>query len=185
MERPSLNQNQSQTNDKNIDFFFPKDMTMWPMLKTTVLAQPRMTTQRLNSTPVCCLTNSNVMRRQGLAFKTIKVEWDSILGNPKRPSAKWVTHLTTTTVCDYPKFLWLKLSKLLMDGWLAIYILFNSFSVISGWWQGDNERLCAMESRSQLERFPPSTGFEPGTATSIGQYLTYWATRATTKLWTS
>ena len=29
---------------------------------------------------------------------------------------------------------------------LGLYILFNSISVISGQWAGDNERLCAMES---------------------------------------
>ena len=37
-----------------------------------------------------------------------------------------------------------------MAGWvspcdLRFYILFNSISVISGRWAGDNERLCAME----------------------------------------
>ena len=28
---------------------------------------------------------------------------------------------------------------------LQFYILFNNNSVLSGWWVGDNERLCAME----------------------------------------
>ena len=28
---------------------------------------------------------------------------------------------------------------------LWFYILFNSISVILGWWEGDNEKLCAME----------------------------------------
>ena len=32
-----------------------------------------------------------------------------------------------------------------MDG-LHFYILFNTISVISGQWEGDNEQLCAMES---------------------------------------
>ena len=40
-----------------------------------------------------------------------------------------------------------------MDGWLAIYALFNSISVISGRWEVDNERLCAMELRVRLRRF--------------------------------
>ena len=34
------------------------------------------------------------------------------------------------------------------DGWMAdlrFYVPFNSISVISGRWAGDNERLCAME----------------------------------------
>ena len=33
-------------------------------------------------------------------------------------------------------------------GWMdneQIYVLFNSISVISGRWPGDNERLCAIE----------------------------------------
>ena len=41
------------------------------------------------------------------------------------------------------------------DGWmddLQIYILFNSVSVISGQWEVDNERLCAMELRLRLRR---------------------------------
>ena len=36
-------------------------------------------------------------------------------------------------------------STLLMDGWMTcFYVLFNSFSVISGQWEGDNERVFAM-----------------------------------------
>ena len=34
-----------------------------------------------------------------------------------------------------------------------------------------NERLCAMEPRLRLERFPPQTGIESGTARSVGQLL--------------
>ena len=43
-----------------------------------------------------------------------------------------------------------------MDGWmddLQFNVLFNSISVISGGWEDDNERLCAMEPRLQLKRF--------------------------------
>ena len=36
---------------------------------------------------------------------------------------------------------------------LRFYALFNSISVISGRWVGDNERLCATEPRVQLRRF--------------------------------
>ena len=64
--------------------------------------------------------------------------------------------------------------------WLALAILriFNSISVISGRWTGDNEKLCATEPRLQLERSPPRAGVETRTAPSIGQGLTYWATGA-------
>ena len=33
---------------------------------------------------------------------------------------------------------------------LQFYIFFNSISVISRWWVGDNERLCAIEPRVWL-----------------------------------
>ena len=35
-----------------------------------------------------------------------------------------------------------------------------------------------MEPRLRLERLPPRTGLESGTARSVGQRLTYWATGA-------
>ena len=41
-----------------------------------------------------------------------------------------------------------------MDGWidvLRLYDLFNSISVISERWLGDDKRLCATESRLLLE----------------------------------
>ena len=53
---------------------------------------------------------------------------------------------------------------------LQFYILFNN---ISGRWLCDNERLCAMEPRLQLERIPPQAGLEPATAKSVGQCFTY------------
>ena len=40
-----------------------------------------------------------------------------------------------------------------IDGWmddLQFYVLFNSITVISGRWEVDNERLCAMELRLRL-----------------------------------
>ena len=40
-----------------------------------------------------------------------------------------------------------------MDGFFAIFILFNSISVISGRWAVDNERLCTMELSLRLRRF--------------------------------
>ena len=36
---------------------------------------------------------------------------------------------------------------------LRFYVLFNSVSIISGRWEVDNERLCAMELRLRLRRF--------------------------------
>ena len=47
-------------------------------------------------------------------------------------------------------------TDVLKDGWmddLLFYILFNSVSVISGRWEVDNERLCAMELCLGLRRF--------------------------------
>ena len=39
------------------------------------------------------------------------------------------------------------------DGCLRAYDHLNSISVISGRWEGDNERSCAMETRQQLISF--------------------------------
>ena len=50
-----------------------------------------------------------------------------------------------------------------IDGWMddAILCLFNSFSVISGRWADDNERLCAMEPRLWLGRWVGCVGVFP------------------------
>ena len=61
-------------------------------------------------------------------------------------------------------------------GWmnnLQFYVIFNSISVISGRWPGDNKRLCAIESRLRLKRSVPLAMLEPGTARSVGQRLAY------------
>ena len=58
------------------------------------------------------------------------------------------------------------------NGWLddlRFYVLFNSISVISGRCQGDNERMCTMESRLLWNTFPTSAGIEFGTARSAGK----------------
>ena len=61
-----------------------------------------------------------------------------------------------------------------MNVWMAHDLSpFYSISVISGRWDGDNERLCAMEPSYWLERFPSPAGFEPGTARAAGQRFTY------------
>ena len=52
---------------------------------------------------------------------------------------------------------------------VRFYILFNSISVISGQWVGDNERLCALEPRVQLKRSSPQVGLEHGTARCLTQ----------------
>ena len=41
---------------------------------------------------------------------------------------------------------------------LRFYVLFNSTSLTSGCWVGDNEKLCAMEPSLKLKRSPPSVG---------------------------
>ena len=41
---------------------------------------------------------------------------------------------------------------------LQLYVPLNCISVISSRRESDNERLCAMESRLQLERLPPPAG---------------------------
>ena len=77
-----------------------------------------------------------------------------------------------------------------MAGWtddLRFYVLFNSISVMSGQWAGDNEKQCAMEkikssfksrnyiqngkdweTRLRLKCCSPQAGLEPGTARSAG-----------------
>ena len=45
---------------------------------------------------------------------------------------------------------------------LRFYVLFNGVSVISGQWEVDNERLCAMELRLRLSRFRLERGSNSG-----------------------
>ena len=44
-------------------------------------------------------------------------------------------------------------------------------SVISGWWVGNNEKLCAMEPHLRLERSLSQEGLKPQTAREAGQCL--------------
>ena len=46
-------------------------------------------------------------------------------------------------------------------GDLRFYVLFNSILVISGRWLKDSKRMCIMEPRLRLERFPPLRGSTP------------------------
>ena len=55
-----------------------------------------------------------------------------------------------------------------MDG----YTFFNSFSVLSGRWAVDNERLYRMEQCLRLKRALRQAGLVPRTARSVGQCLT-------------
>ena len=67
-----------------------------------------------------------------------------------------------------------------MGGWMTrFYILFSTIfhKVISGRGADENERLCAMKPRLRLRKFRRA-GLEPGTARSVGQHLTHWATGA-------
>ena len=56
---------------------------------------------------------------------------------------------------------------------LPFYVLFNSISVISGRWVGDNEKAVWKGTPSQLKRTPAQAGLKPGTARSAGQCLTW------------
>ena len=50
-----------------------------------------------------------------------------------------------------------------MAGWLdglQSYVLLISTSVISGQWEGDNDRLCAMEPCLQFENLPKALNLE-------------------------
>ena len=53
------------------------------------------------------------------------------------------------------------------------YVLYNSISVISGQWVGDNGRLCAMEPYLRLKRSLPQAGLKPRAARSVCQHLIY------------
>ena len=61
---------------------------------------------------------------------------------------------------------------------LGFYVLFNSISVISGWWADDNEKLCAMENPFTVEKITPQVGLELRITRSVGQSLTHRATGA-------
>ena len=50
-----------------------------------------------------------------------------------------------------------------MDGWVRVLRPFNSISVISRWWKGKHERLCAMKRCLGSGRISPPVGFEPAT----------------------
>ena len=49
---------------------------------------------------------------------------------------------------------------------LQVYVLYNSISVSSGWWETNNEILWATEPRLRFERFPPA-GIEPKIAINV------------------
>ena len=81
----------------------------------------------------------------------------------------------------FKKSFWNQATWNLLNGWmddLQFYVLFKSVWVISRQWAGNTGKLCAMEPCLWLIR--SQAGLEPGTARSVGQHLTYWATRATT-----
>ena len=51
---------------------------------------------------------------------------------------------------------------------LRFYVIFNSISIISGRWVGENERMCVIEPRLRFKRFS-LPGIDLGTARSSGQ----------------
>ena len=74
-------------------------------------------------------------------------------------------HHVESTLIRRHFYVMCRLGRDFLDGWMGdfrFYVLFNSFSVISGGWLGDDERLCATEPRLR----------------SVGQRLTYLATGA-------
>ena len=69
----------------------------------------------------------------------------------------------------------LYIHALVRIGWmngLQFYDFFNSISVILRRWMGDNEGLCAMESRLRLKIYSTQERLESGTARSVGHRLT-------------
>ena len=80
-----------------------------------------------------------------------------------------IYHCMRTHIWLLPSFLW----KIWQTGlacsvnpcrWMVnlwLYVLSYCISVVSGWWEADNEKLCAMALHLQLKRFPPQarTGF--------------------------
>ena len=65
----------------------------------------------------------------------------------------------------------------LTDGWLAILCPFQHlFSLSTGRWKNDDERLCAMEPLLRLKRLS-LPGIDLGIARSAGQRLNHWVTQ--------
>ena len=50
-----------------------------------------------------------------------------------------------------------------MDGWVQVYVPFNSISFISRWWKGEDETLCAVKPCLGSGRIFPPVGFKPAT----------------------
>ena len=61
---------------------------------------------------------------------------------------------------------------------LRFYVLFNSISVISGRWKGEDERFCAIKLLLGSERISPPSGFEPKTPWSEAGSANRSATRS-------
>ena len=60
----------------------------------------------------------------------------------------------------------------------AFYDLFNRISVITGKWQGEDEKIYAVEFRLWLNEFVPPDRIEPAISRSACQFITFRATRA-------
>ena len=58
-----------------------------------------------------------------------------------------------------------------MDGWLAIYVLFHSISVISGWWADDYESAMFIGTLFTVEKISPWAELELQTATGVWPLL--------------
>ena len=91
---------------------------------------------------------------------TVKVKGMKIVEFPNSVDQDEVAHNELPSARSTPE---LQIRGGIEDGWmndLRFYILFNSVSVISGRWEVDNERLCAMELHLWLRRFRPRARIE-------------------------
>ena len=106
----------------------------------------------LGAQPHCwfCRVATNVFVQLLLQFLTYQFEFKFF--------STWFKRFDL--ILNHQIFFW----YFLMDGWVdwdftSFSTVFQSYQVR---WEGDNERLCAMEPRLRLKRFPPPAGIGPG-----------------------
>ena len=108
-----------------------------------------------NSTAACW--SSRVVRWCWVNFQCpyVRLIWIKVGQRPLRLQKVWVGLFGHFFSCIISKsFFKHRISH--RHGWmddLRFYVLFNSISVMSGRWEVDNERLCAMELHLRLRRF--------------------------------
>ena len=94
--------------------------------------------------------------------KTICCLWKKYLENIRtpKPATQTIWNIVGWMICDFMSF----------------STVFQTY--IWGRWADDNERLCANGTPFMVEKNLPQAGLKLGTARSVGQHLTHWATRA-------